>query len=102
MKYFSVFAKLGINYSLIISKQVKGMLELDNRSTLTSLDYPVRNRYSNSISYMMSFGGAVKITESFSLSGELLGSYYQNPFYEGLDVRPYALGMRLGLTYYLN
>jgi hypothetical protein len=102
MKHFSVFAKLGINYSLIISKEVKGLLELDNQSTLTSIDYPVRTRYSNSISYLMSVGGEMKLTESFALSGELLGSYYQNPFYEGVDKRPYALGMRFGLTYYFN
>jgi hypothetical protein len=50
----------------------------------------------------MSVGGEMKLTESFALSGELLGSYYQNPFYEGVDKRPYALGMRFGLTYYFN
>ncbi|GEM_PF-4665244 len=101
-KTFAIFGKAGINYSLIIAKTVKGMKKLDSQSKLTSLNYPVKTRTSSSISYLLSAGAMLKIRENISLSYEIFGTYYQNPFYADIDKRPYGYGMRFGLTYYLR
>lgn len=102
LKYFDVFAKGGINYSLIISKSEKGNFEPDENTTIISKDYTAKTRLNTSISYGLSCGGSFNLRNDLKFTGEIIGSYYQNPIYSEINYRPYSYGVRFGLIYYLK
>jgi hypothetical protein len=101
-KHFSLLAGAGINYSMLISKVVKGMFEPDNNTTIISMNYPIEKRLQTFISYNLTAGIGFKMNENLELSGELYTVYFQNPLYLNENTRPYGFGARFGLTYFIH
>lgn len=101
-KRFSLMAGAGINYAVVIATQTIDLFEPDNQSTIQNFYYPVHTRVNSNISYNLTSGIAMKMTEQLKLSGEIYGVYYQNPIYEDVDNRAFGYGLKLGLIYYFR
>jgi hypothetical protein len=90
LNYFDIFAKGGINYSMIISKTEKGNFIPDEYTTIISKSYSARTRINSNISYSLAFGGAINLNSNIKLTGEIIGGYYQNSIYSDISFRPYS------------
>jgi len=100
-KYFSLFAKCGFDYSIIISRKVNGLYNVDNQSNITNLYYPIKTRINTNISYLLSLRTSIKLTENFSATAEVISNFYQNPIFIESKKRPNSYGIRFGITYSL-
>ena len=101
-KYFDLFAKGGLNYSMVISKAEKGNFVPDEYTTIVSKDYSSRTRLQSNISYNLAFGSAITLHQKLKLTGEIIGGYYQNSIYSDINYRPYSYGVRFGLIYFVK
>lgn len=99
---FLLSAGAGVNYSLIVSKVVKGMFEPDNQSTIIAMNYPIKTRVQTNISYSLMAGVAYDFNEHFRLSGDFYSVFYQNPIYVDDTKGPFGLGVQMGLTYFFQ
>lgn len=100
-KHYNLFAKAGIQYQTVISKRIVNMLELDDNSKLKTLYFPSKAISSPSISYSLSLGGNLKLTDDWMLSASSIFIYNQNPLYVSDSKRPWGVGLKLGLMYNL-
>lgn len=99
-KKFSLMAGCGINYSAVVSRNIIGLYEPDDQSTINRFYYPVRTQINSNFAYNITSGAAIKMNENLRLAGELYGVYFQDPLYEGIDERAFGFGLKLGLTYF--
>ncbi len=101
---FDLFAKGGIIYSHIFKNKSEDMNEIDKQSHMIKMEYIKKERQSNQLQYVASLGVSYKIYKRLSISGEIMGKYYQNSFYknEEFNTKPWSYEARIGLIYLLN
>ena len=99
-----LFAKGGIIYSHIFKNESENMNELDQQSHMIKMEYIKKERQSNQLQYVASLGVSYNIYKRLSISGEIMGKYYQTSFYknEEFNTKPWSYEARIGLIYLLN
>lgn len=78
---FGYTAFAGIAYTKQVYKNTEGLKELDNNSTLTKLYYPVLQRRTNNLEYLLSANVSYQILPKFTFEFEVQSSFMQNSIY---------------------
>ena len=104
-KKFAYFVKGGIRYSVVVYKNTKDLMEIDEKSHLVNMNYASQSRAKSNINYELALGGAYKLRKQFQIQVELFGRYYHYSIYEEnppSGVHPWSLSGRVGLVYNLK
>jgi hypothetical protein len=104
-KKFAYFVKGGIRYSLVVYKNTKNLMEVDEHSHLVNMNYTGESRAKSNIDYELAFGGSYKLTKQLCVEAEVFGRYYHYSIYEEnppSGIHPWSLSGRVGLVYSLK
>ena len=99
---FAYFIKGGVRYSLIVYKNTKDLMKIDEQSHLVQMNYPNQKRATSNIDYELAIGGAYKLNKNIQIQLELFGRYYHYSIFEEnppSGIHPWSLSGRVGLIY---